>query len=344
MKNVSKIIIFCFVSCMGLFTISAQTTSKIELIKKTVVGGEGSWDFLSVDPKSRLLYVSHSTKVEVLNADTHAKIGEIGDIKGVHGIMEVPSLNKAYTTNGKTNNVTVFDTKTLKKLGEIPTGEKPDAILFDAFSGHLFVFNNAGGNVTVIDPKSDKVLKTIEIGGALEIGVSDEKGLIYVNVEDKNEIVVFSSKDFGIKNRFKLAPGEEPTGLAIDIQNNRLFSGCHNELLIVIDAATGNVISKLPIGKGVDGVVFIKKEKLIISSNGEGSLTVIKENTANDFKVIETIQTMRGAKTITLDSKTNHIFLSAAQYGETPPVTTENQKPRAPIIPNTFTIMEYGIK
>ena len=344
MKKISGITLCCLFTFLFVFTISAQTKDNFQLAKKTILGGEGGWDYLNVDSQSRRLYISHGNQVEVLNVDTHEKVGVITETMGVHGIVTVPELNKGFITNGKTNSITIFDIKTLKKTGELPAGNKPDALLYDSFSGNVFVFNNDGGSATIINAKTGKIVKTLDLGGAPEAGVSDEKGLIYVNLEDKNEIVSFGSKDFTVKKRFKLTDGDTPTGLAIDKENNILFSVCRNKLMFILEAKDGKIIEKLPIGTGVDGLVFDNKNKLAISSNGEGTLTVVKENSASDFKVLETVTTAPGARTITIDSKTNHVFVSTAQFGEKPATTTENPKPRSPVLPNTFMILEYGIK
>jgi DNA-binding beta-propeller fold protein YncE len=319
----------------------AQTTG-IHLVKKTVIGGEGGWDYLTVDGKNRRLYVSHSTQVEVLDADTHKPVGVIPNTKGIHGIAVIPSLGLGITTNGKTNTATFFELTTLKAVQEIPTGNKPDALLYDKFSNRIFIFNNDGASVTVIDPVEKKVVGTLDLGGAPEAGVSDENGLIYVNLEDKNEVLVFEAKTLTIKNRWTLAPGEEPTGLALDKKNHRLFSVCHNEFMIILDSDNGTLISKLPIGKRVDGVVFDPSYKLAMCSNGEGTITVIREVTSADFKVVETIKTMPGAKTIALDSKTHHLFLSTAEYGAAPKATQENPNPKPTVTPGTFMVLEFG--
>src|SRR5579859_3126594 len=225
-----------------------QTTG-IHLVKKTVIGGEGGWDYLTVDGKNRRLYVSHSTQVEVLDADTSKPIGVIPNTKGIHGIAVIPSLGLGITTNGKANTAMFFELNTLKAVQEIPTGTKPDALLYDKFSNRVFIFNNDGASVTVVDPVERKVVGTLDLGGAPEAGVSDENGLIYVNLEDKNEVLVFEAKTLAIKNRWTLAPCEEPTGLAMDKKNHRLFSVCHNEFMIILDSDNGALISKLPIGK-----------------------------------------------------------------------------------------------
>jgi len=337
-------------SCLHLVAVLILThatfaQSGLQLIKKTVIGGEGGWDYLSVDDQNRRLYVSHATQVEVLNVDTHEKIGVIPDLKGVHGAITIPKSGRGITTNGRTNTVTIFDLKTLKPIIELPTGKNPDALLYDKFSDRVFIFNHSDVTTTVIDIKEGKVIGTVDVGGtALEAGISDEKGTIFVNLEDTHEIVSFDAKTLAIKNKWKIAPGEEPTGLAIDLKNHRLFSVCHNGWMMVLDSDKGNIIAQVPIGKRVDGVVFDSKLGMAISSNGEGTMTVVKEVSANEFKVVETVKTEAGARTITLDPKTHHVFLSTAQYGETPAATTENPNPRPKVVPGTFMVLEYGMK
>ncbi len=319
--------------------------SGFHLIKKTVIGGEGGWDYLSADAKNQRLYVSHGTQVEVLNSKTHEKVGTITGLKGVHGAIAVAETGRGVTTNGRSNSVTIFDLKTLKPIVELPTGKNPDALIYDRFSKRVFVFNHSDVTVTAIDLAGGKVAGTVDVGGtALEAGASDENGTIFVNLEDASEIVAFDAKTLAIKDKWKIAPGEEPTGLAIDIKNHRLFASCHNELMMVIDSKTGKVVAQVPIGKHVDGVVFDDELKMAFSSNGEGSITVVKEVSPNEFKVVETIKTEPGARTIGLDSKIHHVFVSTAQYGETPAATTENPHPRPKVVPGTFMVLEYGMK
>ncbi len=328
--------------------ISAHGTfaqSGFHLIKKTVIGGEGGWDYLSADAKSQRLYVSHGTQVEVLNSSTHEKLGAIAGLQGVHGAIAIPEEGKGVTTNGRSNSVTIFDLKTLKSVVELPTGKNPDALLYDPFSKRVFTFNHSDVTATAIDVAEGKVVGTVQVGGsALEAGASDEKGTIFVNLEDSSEIVAFDAKTLAVKSKWKIAPGEEPTGLAIDLKTNRLFAVCHNELMIVIDSKTGKVVAQVPIGKRVDGVVFDPELKMAFSSNGEGSITVVKEISPSEFKVIETIKTEPGARTIALDQKTHHVFVSTAQYGETPAATKENPNPRPKVVPGTFMVLEYGMK
>ena len=320
-------------------TLSAQITLK----KSTMIGGEGGWDYLSVSAEDRRLYVSHSNQVEVLNVDTHEKIGSIPDTKGVHGIQAVPAIGKGFITSGQTNSVIVFDLKTLAKLSEIPTGENPDALLYDKFSNRVFIFNHKGGSVTAIDASTLKAIETVKLGGeAAEAGVTDGKGTIFVNLEDLNEIITFDAKSLAIKKRYKIGTGEEPTGLAIDLKAERLFTVCGNKKMIILDAKDGKVIAEVGIGGRCDGVVYDPASKTAFSSNGEGTITAVHEDSPNKFSVTETIKSAVGARTIAYDEKTHHIFTVTAQYGETPPVTTENPRPRAKIISNTFVMMEFG--
>jgi len=340
MKKISYLLFVVFGVTQATF---AQ--SGFQLIKKTVIGGEGGWDYLSVDDQNRRLYVSHSTQAEVLNVDTHEKIGTIADLKGIHGVIAVPKSGRGVTTNGRSNSVTIFDLKTLKSIVELPTGKNPDALLYDKFSDRVFIFNHSDVTTTVIDITEGKVIGTVDVGGtALEAGVSDENGTIFVNLEDTHEIVSFDTKTLAIKSKWKIAPGEEPTGLAIDVKNHRLFTVCHNGWMMVLDSDKGTVVAQVPIGKRVDGVVFDPKLRMAISSNGEGTMTVVQEVSPNEFKVIETVKTEVGARTIALDAKTHHVFVYTAQYGETPAATTENPNPRPKIVPGTFMVLEYGMK
>jgi len=329
----------------GFIGFSQSNASRIDLVKKTVIGGDGSWDYLFASVDDRRLYLSHGSQVEVINADTHEKIGVISNSAGIHGVCAIPALNKGYITNGKTNQVTVFDIKTLQPVLVIPAGKNPDALLYDKFSNKVFIFNNDDESITIIDAATDKVIQTIDTGGNPEAGVTNDEGMIYVNLEDTNEIIAISSKTLVVNSRFKLFPGEQPTGLALDKKARRLFSTCRkSELMIVLDAKTGEVLAQLPIGKGVDGVIFDDQSKLAICSNGDGTLTVVKEFSMNKFEVIDTIQTARGAKTLTFDNKTNRIFTVTAQLGETPAPTSENPKPKPYIVPGTFMVLEYGKK
>ena len=336
-----------FAFCVVLFSVNelGAQTSGFHLIKKTVIGGDGGWDYLSVDARNNRLYVSHSTQVEVLDLQTHEKVGVIPNLQGVHGVLAVSKTGRGITTNGRSNTVTIFDLKTLQPIVELPTGKNPDALLYDEFSGRVFVFNHSDVTTTAIDIAEGKVVGTVDVGGsALEAGATDGKGTIFVNLEDANEIVSFDAKTLVVKNRWKISPGEEPTGLALDTKTKRLFSVCHNGWMMVVDSEKGNIVAQVPIGKRVDGVVFDPELKMAFTSNGEGTITVVQEVSPSEFKVIDTIKTEIGARTIALDPKTHHVFVSTAQYGETPVATAENPNPRPKVVPGTFMVLEYGIK
>ena len=340
-----KCIHFLFLlTLIANFQLTAQT-SNFHLIKKTVIGGEGGWDYLFADSNDRRLYVSHGDQVEVLNLDTHQKIGIIPNTKGVHGIYTAPELGRGFITNGKSNNVTIFDLKTLKVIKDVPAGKNPDALLYDKFSGQVFIFNNDSKDITVIEAASGNVTNTFSLGGNPEAGVSDDNGVIFVNIEDTDEVVSFDAKTLTIKNKWKLTPGGEPNGIVLDKETHRLFSACRkNHAMMVLDSNTIEILGQLPIGKGVDGVIFDAAKKLIITSNGEGTLTIIKEISSTNFSVVETVKTEAGARTMSFDSKTHHVFLSTAKYGEVPPATDENPQPRRSVVSGTFMILEYGIE
>ncbi len=343
-----KSITFLLVTCLSWLIFQSCTTQSkspksagFQLVKKTLIGGEGFWDYITVDADTRTLYLSHSNEVVVLNADTHAVVGKIAG-QGIHGVTIIPELNQGFITNGRNNTVSVFNIKTFVKTLDIPVGKNPDAALYDPFTHWLFVFCAGSDETTIIDPSTMKVVGSIALGGAPEAGVSDGKGIVYVNLEDKSEIVALDAKNMKVLRRMPLAPGEEPTGLALDTKNGLLFSACHNQLMVVLEASTGKILAKLPIGQGVDGLVFDAERQVAISSNGAGTLTVVREVSSQEFKVEQTVNTERGARTIALDAKTHHVFTATAQYGDTPAATSENPEPRPKIIPGTFVVLEYG--
>jgi DNA-binding beta-propeller fold protein YncE len=323
----------------------AQTTpaAPYRLLNTVTIGGAGGWDYLNVDPAGERLYVSHGTQVEVVDLKTHKLIGTIPNTPGVHGIEVVPAANRGFITCGRTNTCVMFDLKTLKPIGApIPTGPKPDALFYDAFSQRVFLFSNDGGQSTVLDSRTGAVVGTAALGGDVEAPASDGKGHIFVNIEDKSEVIEFDAKTLAVLKRYSVAPGEEPTGLGYDPKTNRLFSGCANEKLVVTDAKTGRQVAVLPTGKGTDGAVFDPSTNNIIVSNGSGTFTVIHEDTPDKYTVVANVPTARGARTIALDPRTHHLFTATADYGPVPAPTTENPRPRTSIVPGTFRVLEYG--
>lgn len=321
---------------------NAAVPAGYHLIQKITLGGEGGWDYLTLDPQSHRLYISRATHVIVMDADSGKVVGDIPNTLGVHGIVLVPELNKGFTSNGRDNTVTVFDLKTLTASKQIPVGKNPDAIIYDPASKLVFTCNGISLDATAIDPKSETVKGAIPLAGRPEFAVSDEKGRVYINLEDKSAIAVIDSRKLTVEARWPLAPGEEPSGLAIDRQHRRLFAGCANKLMIVVNADNGHVITTLPIGSGVDATAFDPTTRLAFSSNGEGTLTVIHEDSPDKFTVLENAATQKGARTMTLDPKTHKIFLVSANFGPPPAPTPERPRPRPSILPGTFVVLVMG--
>ena len=337
MKTLSVALLTALLATVGL----AQNGPGYHVVKKTVVGGEGGWDYSYVDASARRVYVSHATKVVVLDADEVKVIGEIPNTEGVHGIAVAPEFNHGFTSNGRTSTVSIFDLKTLKTIKEVPvTGRNPDAILYDPFSKHVFTFNGRSADATVLDASSGDTLATIPLGGKPEFAVTDLNGHIYVNIEDKSEIAEIDSKTNVVQKRWSIAPGEEPSGLAFDVAHHRLFSVCDNKMMVVSDAEKGSVVTTVPIGNGPDACKFDDGTQLVFSSNGEGTITVIHEDAPDKYTVLETVATQRGARTMSVDIKTHALFTTTAEFGETPKPTAERPRPRPRMLPNTFVVLE----
>jgi DNA-binding beta-propeller fold protein YncE len=303
------------------------------------VGGQGGWDYLSADHVGGRLYASHGTQVEVLDLATGQPVGTIADTPGVHGVLVVPALGKGFITCGRNDAVKIFDPKTLRVLATVPTGTKPDALLYDAASGRLFVFNNGATTATVLDAAAGTVVGTAELGGAPETGVTDGRGTIFVNLEDRNELVAFDAHKLTVKHRWSLAPGDEPTGLALDRTHHRLFSVCANGKMLVLNSETGEKVAELPIGDGADGVVFDPARQVALSANGSGTLTVVKEDGPNTFRVIQTLATARGARTLDLDPANHRVYLPTADFGPPAAAVSGASRPRPSVVPGTFRVL-----
>jgi DNA-binding beta-propeller fold protein YncE len=319
-------------------------SSGFHVMKTNKLGGDGGWDYIIVDGAARRLYISRSTRVMVIDTDSGSSVGEISPTKGVHGIALAPDLGRGFTSNGADNTATIFDLKTLKVIGTAKTGNTPDAIIYDPASHRAFTFNGRSNDATAIDGKTGEVAGTIPLGGRPEFAAADGKGNVFVNIEDKNEVVAIDSKKLTVKSRWPLAPGEEPTGMAIDTKNHRLFIGCGgNEKMIVMDSENGKVVADLPIGKGCDATGFDPATGTAFSSNGQdGTLTVIHEDSPDKFTVVENATTQRGARTMAVDTKTHHVFLVTAEFTPPPAATTENPRPRPGMVPGSFTVLEVG--
>jgi YVTN family beta-propeller protein len=318
----------------------AQSSSGYHVVKKIAVGGEGGWDYITFDARSHRLFASHGTKVVVINTDSDKVVGEIPKTEGVHGIAVANEFGRCFISNGRASTVSIVDLKTLTLMDTVSVGRNPDAILYDTFSRRVFVFNGRSNDATILDAEKGTVISTLPLGGKPEFSATDGKGRIFVNIEDKSEIVAIDAKEMKILSRWPIKPGEEPSGLALDVEHHRLFSVCGNKLMIVVDADNGNVIASLPIGDRVDGCAFDPGTGLAFSSNGEGTVTVVREESPAKFSMLETVATQIGARTITVDPKTHTLYLPTAEFGPAPAPTQERPHPRPAILPNTFCILK----
>lgn len=331
------------ISMIGTLTAEpASAPAGYHVLKKVKVGGEGRWDYLTVDEAGHRLFVPRSARVIVLDlsGDDLKLVGEIADTPGVHGVALDPKSGRGFTSNGGDGSVTVFDLKSLKTLGKVKAGEGTDAIVFDPASGKVFAMNHKGGDITAFSADADfsQAVQTtaIPVGGTLEFAAVDEAGHLYVNVEDKNQTVAIDTRAMKVTDRWDLGEGKEPTGLAIDVKKGLLFVTCHNEKLIVLDARTGKIVATLPIGKDVDGCAFDPERELAFSSNGDGTLTLVSDRDAAHPAVVGAVATQPGARTIALDPSTHRLYLPAAELGPAP----EGKKGARPtVVPGSFMIV-----
>jgi YVTN family beta-propeller protein len=326
-------LVTCLFALLVMDQLHAQSSSGFKVATFYPIPSPGGWDYIAVGPGNGRIYVSHGTQVNILNEKTGDSVGVIPNTTGVHGIAFVKSLNKGYTSNGRLNNVTVFDLSTNQVLSQIATGQNPDAIMYDDYSKQIITCNGRSSDLSLIDPQSGTVKATIPVGGKPETAVSDGAGKLFVNIEDKNEIAVVNLKTNTVENRWSLSPGEGPTGLAIDTKTNRLFAGC-DKWLVVLDATSGKLVDKQPIGNGCDGVGFDSNLKYVFASCGEGKLTVVQEVSPNEFKVIDNVPTKRSARTCAVDETTHEVFLPAADPEKD---TKPGERPH--MIPGTFGVV-----
>ena len=318
----------------------AQGPSGYHLIDTIQVGGDGGWDILIADAKNKRLYVSHGSQAVVIDTATDKVIGSIPKTNGIHGVAFGPEYG--FTTNGRDNAVTMFQLSDMKVMGTIPTGKNPDALVYDKATDRVFVFTPGSNDCTVIDATGGKVVGTIALPGKPEFAVSDEKGKVYVNLEDKSSIAEIDSKKMTVLNTWSIAPGEGPSGLAIDTKTHRLFAACDGQM-VVVDANTGKVVATIPTGKGTDGMEFDPDLKYVYAPNGgDGTLTVIHEDSPDKYSVVENVKTQVRARTMTIDTKTHKVYLPIAQFGPAPAPTKEQPRPRPSMIPNSFAILVYG--
>jgi len=313
-----------------------------KFLNEIPIGGEGGWDILTVDSAAKRLYLSHATKVVVVDLEKNAVAGEITDTPGVHGFIPVPEMQRGFSTNGRENKSSVVDLATLKTISKIDTGDGPDAFAYDAKHGEVYIFNHKGNSATVIDAKNTKVVATIQLGGAPEFAVSDDAaGKVYVNLEDKSEVAVIDATKHEVVAHWPLAPGTEPTGIALDAAHHRLFSTCHNKMMEMVDTTNGKVMGSVPIWSGVDGCAFDDTTQLAFASCGEGTTTIAKED-GDKLTLVQTLKTERSARTMAVDPNTHRIYLPSAQF-EPPATPSPGASPTRPkMLPNTMKLLVYG--
>jgi DNA-binding beta-propeller fold protein YncE len=325
---------FCLLFAVAVPKVAESAPGSYHVTQTIQVGGDEGWDYVGVDSAARRVYVSHGSHVVVLDADSGKVVGDIPDTQGVHGIAFAPDAGRGFTSNGRANTVTVFDLKTLKTQGTVKAGTNPDAIVYDPASNRVFTMNGRSQDTTAINVGDSTVAGTLALGGKPEFAVADGKGNIYVNIEDKSELVRFDSKTLKILNRWPMAPCQEPSGLAADWKSRRLFAGCDNKLMAVINADDGKVVATVPIGDGVDANGFDPETNLAFASTGDGNLTVAHEDGPDKYTTVATVPTKKSARTMGLDLKTHRIFLPAADFD--PPAPGER---RGKMKPGSFVVL-----
>lgn len=314
--------------------------SGYHLLKTIPVPGDTFWDYLKFDPSTRQLFITHGTHVVVVNVDSGKVVGDIGGMQGIHGVVLAPEFNRGFVTDGRAAKVWIFNLKTLRVIGSAPADPDADGVVYDPASKRVFTMNGDSKTSTVIDAKSGKVVGKIDLGGGPEFPVADGQGHVYANIETTSEVIEIDSNTMKITNRWPLAPGESPSGLSMDSTNHILFSGCHNKMMAIVDANSGKVIATPAIGQGVDATRFDPGTGYAFSSNGDGTLTVIHEDSPTQFSVVDNVKTERGARTMALDPATHEVFLVTAKFQPLPPNPPPHTRPK--MVPGSFHILVFG--
>ena len=335
---------FAVMVVVALCSPLCRAAGPYRLLKEIPLGGEGGWDYLVVDPASQRLYVTHATKIVVVDTRTDAVIGEIADTPGVHGFVSAPALGRGFTSNGRENQASIVDLKTFRTIGKVATGENPDAILFEPGRAEVYTFNGRGQSATVFAAATGEVVATIPVGGKPEFAQADPAaGRVYVNIEDRNEVIAIDTQTHQIVSRWPIAPGEEATGLAIDREHHRLVLGCGNERMIILDSSTGKVIATIAAGAGIDATEFDAATQLAFASaGGSGTVTIAHEDTPDRYTVVQTLVTERSARTMALDPVTHKIYLASARFEPAAAPVAGGARPRPKMIPGTFKVLVYG--
>jgi YVTN family beta-propeller protein len=315
-----------------------------QFVTEIPIGGEGGWDILTIDSTASRLYLSHTTKVVIVDLKTNTVTGEIADTPGVHAFVAVPEVQRGFSSNGKESKSSVVDLTTLKTTSKIDTGSNPDAVVYEPRHGEVYIFNHTGNSVTVINSKTATVSGTIQLGGTPEFAAVDQAaGRVYCNIEDKSEVAVIDADKHEVVARWSLAPGEGPSGIAFDAQHHRLFAGCHNKMMVMLDTESGKVVGSVPIGAGVDGCAFDDATQLAFASCGDGTTTIAREEAPDKLTVLQTLKTERSARTMALDPQTHRIYLPTAQF-QPPPSPSPGASPARPsVVPNTLKLLVYGL-
>jgi DNA-binding beta-propeller fold protein YncE len=338
----AALFVVCAAALATLAAAPAPQGSGYHQLKKLTLGGEGAWDYLSADPVSHRLFISRGSHIMVVDADGNV-VGDIPNLQGTHGAQLVPELGRGFSSNGRSNSVTILDLKTLAPISEVklPAADGPDGFMYDPASKSVFVFNARSHDATAVNAKTGEVGGTVPLGGKPEAAAADGAGHAWVNIEDKAQLVEFDSKEYKVLNTSPLPNCEEPTGMAIDIAHKRLFIGCHSKVMLVTDYA-GKVVASVPIGQGVDAASFDPATGFAFASCGDGTITVAHEDSPDKYTVVETISTQRGARTMALDTANHRVFTVTSDFGPPPAATADNPNPRPSQVPGTFTLLIYG--
>ena len=331
-------------SCLVVLVCSTALDNELyQSAGEIPIGGEGGWDILTIDPTANRLYLSHATKVVVVDLGKNSVIGEITDTPGVHAFVAVPALQRGFSSNGKESKSSVVDLTTLKTTSKIDTGSNPDAVVYEPRHSEVYVFNHTGNSVTIINSKTATVSATIPLGGTPEFAAVDQAaGRVYCNIEDKNEVAVIDADKHEVVARWSLSPGEGPSGIALDATHHRLFSGCHNKLMVMLETESGKVVGSVGIGSGVDGCAFDDATQLAFASCGDGTTTIAREQAPNKLTVVQILRTKRGARTMALDPETHRIYLPTAQFQPPPSLSPGVSPGRPSVVPNTLKLLVYG--
>ncbi len=330
---------------LSTLAFAPATVAPYHFIREIIVGGEGGWDYLTVDAGARRLYVTHTSRVIVIDLDKNQVTGEIADTPGVHGFALAPELGLGFSSNGAENKASIVDLKTLKTLSKVDTGEDPDAILYVPQKKEVYTFNGRGQSATVFEAGTGKVVTTVPLPGKPEFAVLDRAaGRIYDNIENQDEVVVLDVNTHSIVATWPIAPAEEPTGMAIDTQRHRLFIAARNKRMVMMDSTTGKILAGVPIGAGVDSCAYDPTSGLAFSSCADGTVTLAQEKGPGKLTVVQTLTTAKGARTMALDPKTHRIYLCAAGYAPLPGAAPGTGRPLPPMIRGSLKVLVYGVQ